>query len=254
MTKIKGFTEHRRMCQGDKSFHRFRSHPSYRSNVGLKRDSWYDWADIKFVVNGQEVLVPGQILCFLDLRDICQGTAGNYERGLYAVARCFANKPTPVAGLVSKIIFEGILKDEMFIVPCGSINDTVAVVQNRTIPISTNKFFVVKNRSYLLQSFNERIDQLSRKSMNALYKEGDNFHEKCIDVDDGDESSDDTTPAWRKLCNNVEEETHVLSSCQGDHEYESDVELDLATVKHHLKRYRKQIKKLKKRKAGTTKL
>ena len=90
--------------------------------------------------------------------------------------------------------------------------------------------------------------------MNALYKEGDNFHEKCIDVDDGDESSDDTTPAWRKLCNNVEEETHVLSSCQGDHEYESDVELDLATVKHHLKRYRKQIKKLKKRKAGTTKL
>ena len=72
--------------------------------------------------------------------------------------------------------------EEMYVVPCESIYNTVVVVQNRTIPVSTNKFFVVKNRSYLLESFNKSIDKVSRKSLNVLYDEGEEFYNQCIET------------------------------------------------------------------------
>ena len=82
--------------------------------------------------------------------------------------------------------------EEMYVVPCDSIHDTVAVVQNRTIPITTNRFLVVKNRSYLLQTFHDTMERVSRKSLNSLYNDGDDYYYQCLGVLD-DETDDDSS-------------------------------------------------------------
>ena len=190
---LRGFTEHKRMCAGDKSFHRFRCHPSYRADAGLKRDSWYDWAEFKFEEDDERTsIVPGQILCFLDLTVTSPPFVEGYEPGLYAVVRTFTTSPSSINGSRSKIILEGTLMEEMYVVPCDSIHDTVAVVQNRTIPITTNRFLVVKNRSYLLQTFHDTMERVSRKSLNSLYNDGDDYYYQCLGVLD-DETDDDSS-------------------------------------------------------------
>ena len=82
--------------------------------------------------------------------------------------------------------------EAMYVVPCDSIHNTVAVVQNRTIPVSTNKFFVVKNRSYLLQTFHDTMERISQKSLNSLYNDGDDYYYQCLNVLN-DTADDDTS-------------------------------------------------------------
>ena len=64
-TAVKGFTKHNRQNKyGD---YKFRTHPCYRSDVGQRNAIWYDWCNCQFEEGNQSVLLPCQILCFLQI-------------------------------------------------------------------------------------------------------------------------------------------------------------------------------------------
>ena len=88
-SQIPCFTAHKRKG------YIFRAHPSYRSGP-----SWHDWAVFKWISGEETLYIPGEIQCFVDLREIATGPqvvgvnekTGKeiveetpYEPGIYAV-------------------------------------------------------------------------------------------------------------------------------------------------------------------------
>jgi len=163
INEVRGFTEHNRICHDSDIVHRFRCHPSYRADAGLVKDTWYDWALFSYIDNdGTEQDIPCQILCLLDLHNYRTDTwpkVMNVDKaGEYAVVRCFRAAAKPIRNSRSKIVEEGTLEDNLMIISCDSISDTVAVVQNKTIPPTDNQFFVVKNRTRWLSFFYDKLN------------------------------------------------------------------------------------------------
>ena len=157
LTEIRGFTEHNRICQESNHVHRFRCHPSYRSDAGLVADSWYDWALFSFIGQDNTGMedIPCQILCFLDLNNCTNHS--KYSPGEYAVIRSFKSLPKKISGKKISIIEEGTLYDNLLLTPYECIADSVAVVQNITSPSTDNQFFVVKNRTEWLTLFYKKL-------------------------------------------------------------------------------------------------
>ena len=132
-TPIPGFTEHVRYCEEENTRLRFRCHPSYRENSGQSSGLWYDWAYFLFHddKSNSQSEYPCQILCFLDLRKIQQSRLNVNPPGLYAVARSFKSRPTNLTHTVgSNFVLSGNVMDDLCILPCDSIYDSAAVVQN----------------------------------------------------------------------------------------------------------------------------
>jgi hypothetical protein len=133
------FTEHKRDNMQPGAPHCiFRAHPCFRSKEDHPKDVWYDWAYFNLVDN---VKVPGQILCLMDLSSLPLGATFDYrgyaidEPGLYAVVRLFKAPPDhsrrdihddPVGFLVEW----GELQGGFFILNCEYISDTACVVPN----------------------------------------------------------------------------------------------------------------------------
>lgn len=92
----------------------FRSHPSYCSGI-----SWHDWAMFKWTVNNQVKEIPGEILCFVDLRDmVSEPQITGYddkgeeilspppcEPGIYAVVNSLVDVPSHLE--TSVLLLEG---------------------------------------------------------------------------------------------------------------------------------------------------
>jgi hypothetical protein len=154
---VTGFTEHVRECEDTKERYIWRAHPSYRADTGQKNAIWYDWATFRF---GDELL-PCQILSFLDLTAWDEASwppVTNVDaKGIYAVVRRFKNPPSAVSG--SDFILEGQLEDQLEVLSCESIADTVAVVPNyQPMHVESDKFFVVQNRAEWLRVFVNKLD------------------------------------------------------------------------------------------------
>ncbi len=127
------FTENKRW-NGEEHI-MFRAHPCYRSKERHPKDVWYDWA-LFALEDG--IVMPCQILCFMDLTKQPKRRKGQDSityRGYdiddpvpYAVVRKFKELPTPVA--FTSFIRWGELEDGFFIFPCTSIHGTICVVPN----------------------------------------------------------------------------------------------------------------------------
>ena len=81
----------------------------------------------------------------------------NIDSGQYAVVRSFKEPPKPLRP--SKIISYGVLHDDFIVYPCSSIHGPVAVVQNRTNPVTHNQFMVVSNRKQWLRNFHDMLEE-----------------------------------------------------------------------------------------------
>jgi hypothetical protein len=142
------FTEHKRLSFGgsDTTTHIFRAHPCYRAKESHPKDVWYDWA--KFDC-GPGRLVPGQIVCLMDLLHMPAKTSYNYRGytisgpGQYAVIRKFKaaedyfrmKQMGEVDGEemnlpYSDLVRWGELDDGFYILDCESIGAVACVVPN----------------------------------------------------------------------------------------------------------------------------
>ena len=164
-TRVLGFTEHTRRCRNSDEIHRFRCHPCYRSESGQVTDCWYDWSQVTFLNEdtNEKYDVPCQILCFLDLKENDSlSFSPEPDGGPYAIIRSFRQAPKKVQNSTSMILLEGTVYDDLLLVPCDSIADTVAVVQHKTVPETNNRFFVVQNRTAWLATFFDQLDSQHR--------------------------------------------------------------------------------------------
>lgn len=184
-SSVKGFTEHRRIDVGNDKKYIFRSSPSYRDDSGQVCSVWYDWAI--FDNDGRredEEGTPAQILCLLDINN---WRNDDYSSGQFAVVRKFDSKPRRERGNHSGIVWNGKLLNGLFLLNCDTILETVAVVQNKTVPVSNHEFLVVRNREFWLESFQEKMAAIGRRTFDQLYKEAD----EVADELDGDYFVDD---------------------------------------------------------------
>jgi hypothetical protein len=142
---ILGFTEHHRTDTVEKFI--FRAHPSYKSSDSSHPEVWYDWATIQF---DEDISLPCQILCFLNLHHLTDphvkinGVTLDGD-GQYAVVRCFKSPPCGIrdAHVVPgedddvpycRIVEWGELDEHLYVVSVESILKPIAVVPN--LPIS----------------------------------------------------------------------------------------------------------------------
>ena len=202
---IKCFTEHNRSCDGAGSDPcKFRANPSYRSDSGLLSAVWYDWAQFLYEEKrtSEHDVAPAQLLCFLDLtKSQTMKVDPQCTKGeLYVVVRSFKEPPKPVRP--SKIVTHGTLYDKFVAYPCDSIVGPVAVVRNETVPVTSNKFFVVGNRRHWLECFkkilrtyetedNSNID--SDTSGEDGFCDSDNNEDREIGFNDDDTSGYDSS-------------------------------------------------------------
>ena len=133
------FTEHERLNDTEGAPHCiFRAHPCYRSQEDHPKDVWHDWA---YFDAGADGVLPGQILCFMDLTSLPPGVQfphrgyDIHEPGLCAVVRLFQSVPTcgrlaPSGEGVGELVKWGELQEGFFILNCDSITDTACVVPN----------------------------------------------------------------------------------------------------------------------------
>ena len=127
------FTEHKRWNGTNHII--FCAHPCYRSKERHPKDVWYDWA--MFALE-DGLVIPCQILCFMDLskqpkrrKRQPEITYREYvidDPTQYAVVRKFKAEPAPVG--YSKFVEWGELDDGFFIFPLTSIHDPLCVVPN----------------------------------------------------------------------------------------------------------------------------
>ena len=167
-SQVKCFTEHNRKNTGDGEQFIFRASPSYRSESGQRNAIWYDWAYCVFAKeeDGEEVevLIPCQLLCFLQLEGVQPKANGEpifvntYEipgDGAYVVVRKFADEPKPHP--YSKVVRTGTMESDLCLMHVDMIEKPVSVVENIG---EEGSFFVVGNRSEWLSSFVERAESL----------------------------------------------------------------------------------------------
>lgn len=162
-SKVRGFTEHNRKNEfGD---YKFRASPSYRSDGGQINSVWFDWCTCSFVVENQPFLIPCQLLCFLDIRELKPTPCGINHRinqyaiedpGLYAVVRKFKEPPTKHPS--STIVSEGTIDTDFLLIHVDTIETPICVVRDHG---SDNNYFVVGNRNKWLDAFTETTDSLS---------------------------------------------------------------------------------------------
>ena len=184
---LQGFTEHNRKCNGAAiELCKFRANPSYRCDSGLSSAVWYDWAQFlyKEKTDSEPDIAPAQLLCFLDLtkQQTMKVKHLSSDGTLYVVVRSFKEPPKPVPP--SKIVTQGTVYDKFLTYPCNSIVGPVAVVPNRTIPVSHNKFFVVANRKYWLESFKHLLRSYATDNNSEEIIESENEMEEVIDLND----------------------------------------------------------------------
>ena len=216
---ISCFTEHNTTCGDSLQSHKFRANPSYRSDTGLSSSVWFDWAQFlyKEKVSSQPDVAPAQLLCFLDLtmeqtkrvNPQCSSCA------LYVVVRSFKEPPKPVRP--SKIVTHGTLYNKFVAYPCNSIVGPVAVVRNRTIPSSNNKFFVVANRNHWLQCFKALLrDQIAQET-------SDNTIESDTETNsDSDRDSDSVSDSDSDSDIDMDSNSHSDSISDSDRDSNSD--------------------------------
>ena len=149
------FTEHNCFFEGDPEPHKFRAHPSFRSESGQASGVWHDWANFVYLDGETEKQTPAQILCFLQLNDDQAVSGGQAGAGPHAVVRSFLEEPKDFPPSI--LVKRGVLADDHHVYPCTSISGPVAVVQNRTDSESENDFFVVSNKDDWLVKFHQRL-------------------------------------------------------------------------------------------------
>ena len=202
--------------------HKFRAHPSYRTDTGLSSGVWYDWAMFLYYkdeATNQEDAAPAQILCFVELTELQAMSVDHDSAGWYAVVRSFKKPPSPMQP--SKIVSRGVLEDHYYVYPCSAINRPVAVVQEQTVPKTHNRFFVVGNRDLWLTRFHE-----------LLREKGGDYGSSS---DDDGEFCDDLMPVFGSLNQLVRETGRCYGGNDGTHsEYqhsddESQVDQDLSS-------------------------
>ena len=156
-TGVKGFTEHNRRNEyGD---YKFRAHPCYRADVGQRNAIWYDWCNCQFEEGNQSVLVPCQILCFLQIDGFIPNAVVNgyhaEDKGEYAVVRRFERPPTKHR--YSSIVYEGTTTTQLYLLNVDIIEEPLSVVQDHG---NHNNYFVVGNRNRWLEAFQETSESL----------------------------------------------------------------------------------------------
>ena len=163
---VHGCTEHKRFDTSTGSHYLFRSHPSYRSDSGQQNATWMDWAAFQvFDHNSDEITVPGQIMCFLKLREGDKTPAGGVVGsggGVYAVVRSFKEEPKKT---VSNFVHRGQLDGSRFeLYDTETIVSELAVVPN----LSENRdeepteWLVVKRRAEWQQFFEQKLRREQR--------------------------------------------------------------------------------------------
>jgi hypothetical protein len=133
------FTEHKRPNNTEGAPHCiFRAHPCHRSQEDHPKDVWCDWAHFDAGADG---VLPGQILCFMDLASLPPGVqfphrgCDIHEPGLHAAVRLFQSVPTcgrlaPTGEGVGELVKWGELQEGFFILNCDSTTDTACLVPN----------------------------------------------------------------------------------------------------------------------------
>ena len=167
---VQGCTEHKRFDKSSGSYYLFRSHPSYRSNSGQQHATWMDWAAFRVMdQNDEEMIVPGQVVCFLKLREGDKTPAGvgvGAKGGVYAVVRSFKEETKKtVSNFVSRGQLDGCLDGCKF-----ELYDTETIVSEIAVvpDLSENRneepteWLVVKRRAEWLRFFEEKLDTENR--------------------------------------------------------------------------------------------
>ena len=128
-TCVYGCTEHKRYDSSRDSHHIFRSHPSFRSNTGQRSGIWMDWAAFRVMDHSDnEITVPGQVMCFLKLKEGDSTPAGGVvgaNGGVYAVVRSFKEAPKKT---VSTFVSRGELDGHNF-----ELYDTETIVSELAV-------------------------------------------------------------------------------------------------------------------------
>ena len=179
------FTEHNCHFEGDNASHKFRAHPSFRSESGQASGVWHDWANFLYLDGETVKETPAQILCFLELNDEQAVSGGQAGGGPHAVVRSFQEEPKDFPPSI--LVKRGVLADDYYVYPCTSISGPVAVVQNQTESELENEFFVVSNKDDWLVKFHEKLETGDETDTND---ETDNDGEEFVDQEEDSDSHD----------------------------------------------------------------
>ena len=174
------FTKHNRRFEGDPASHKFRSHPSFRSNSGQASGVWHDWANFLYLEGESVKETPAQILCFLDLTDEQATFSGLEGAGPHAVVRSFQDEPKDFPPSI--LVKRGVLADDYYVCPCESISGPVAVVQNQAESESENEFFVVSNKDDWLETFHKKLEAGDESDRNdEIDDDGEEYVDQEVD-------------------------------------------------------------------------
>ena len=180
---LTGFTEHNCFFEGDSASHKFRAHPSFRSDSGQASAVWHDWANFLYWDGETVKETPAQILCFLQLTHEQALSGGQVGAGPHAVVRSFQEEPKDFPPSI--LVRRGVLADDYYVYPCTAMSGPVAVVKNQTETESENDFFVVSNKDDWLVKFHEKLEAGDENDRND---ETDTESEQCVHQEQGSDA------------------------------------------------------------------